>query len=142
MLSTVFAELTGTGGGVVTEVLAWAVASYPGPSHSKERAWYPLFAHALNFPAFRGSRISPCDVRGTMTSIHIRGRIINRVRDNGYSCGRLGSFDFLSPPAPSMCSEGTETRTESVFEVHIRGEGRFRLFLWIYVRPSMVRVGR
>ena len=72
------------------------------------------------------------DVRSTMTSIRIRGRIINRVRDNGYSCGRLGSFDFLRPPAPSMCSEGTETRAENVFEVHIRGEGRFRLFLWIY----------
>ena len=29
----------------------------------------PLFAHAFNFPAFRGDRIPPWDVRGMMTSI-------------------------------------------------------------------------
>ena len=36
------------------------VASYPGPfEKSEKRAWYPLFAHALNFPTFREFRIIP-----------------------------------------------------------------------------------
>ena len=34
-----------------------ALASYPGPF--EKRAWYPLFAHALNFPTFREFRIIP-----------------------------------------------------------------------------------
>ena len=34
------------------------IASYPGPfEKSEKRAWYPLFAHALNFPTFREFRI-------------------------------------------------------------------------------------
>jgi len=36
------------------------LASYPGPfEKSEKRAWYPLLAHALNFPTFREFRIIP-----------------------------------------------------------------------------------
>ncbi len=30
------------------------LASYPGPPEKKLRAWYPLFAHAADFPTFWG----------------------------------------------------------------------------------------
>ena len=41
-------------------VVAAYIASYPGPfEKSEKRAWYPLFAHALNFPTFREFRIIP-----------------------------------------------------------------------------------
>ena len=37
------------------------LASSPGPfEKSEKRAWYPLFAHVLNFPTFREFRIIPC----------------------------------------------------------------------------------
>ena len=40
------------------------LASYPGPfEKSEKRAWCPLFAHALNFPIFRESRIIPWYLR-------------------------------------------------------------------------------
>ena len=36
------------------------VASYPGLfEKSEKRAWYPLFAHALNFLTFRKFQIIP-----------------------------------------------------------------------------------
>ena len=50
--------------------------SYPGALSWEKCAWYPLFAHARNFPAFHGLWISLCDVRNMMTSIHTRGCII------------------------------------------------------------------
>ena len=37
------------------------IASSQGPfEKSEKRAWYPLLAHALNFPTFREFRIIPC----------------------------------------------------------------------------------
>ena len=42
------------------------VASSPGPfEKSEKRAWYPLFAHALNFPTFQEFRIIPWYLRMT-----------------------------------------------------------------------------
>ena len=45
------------------------VASYPGSRWTgKERAWYPLFAHALNFPEILGNQKLLCYIRKTMTT--------------------------------------------------------------------------
>ena len=45
------------------------LASYPGSRWAgKERAWYPLFAHALNFPEILGNRKLSCYIRTTMTT--------------------------------------------------------------------------
>ena len=45
------------------------VASYPGSRWAgKERAWYPLFAHALNFPEILGNRKLLCYIRKTVTT--------------------------------------------------------------------------
>ena len=45
------------------------VASYPGSRWAgKERAWYPLFAHALNFPEILGNRKLSCYIRTTVTT--------------------------------------------------------------------------
>ena len=45
------------------------VASYPGSGWAgKERAWYPLFAHALNFPEILGNRKLLCYIRKTVTT--------------------------------------------------------------------------
>ena len=48
-----------------------------------------------NFPAFRRPRISSCDVRGMITSIRIRGRIINCVRDIIIMATRVEDLDHL-----------------------------------------------
>ena len=45
------------------------VASYPGSRWAgKERAWYLLFAHALNFPEILGNRKLLCFIRTTVTT--------------------------------------------------------------------------
>ena len=51
--------------GLDERILQWVkIASYPGPlEKSEKRAWYPLFAHALNFPTFREFRIIPWYLR-------------------------------------------------------------------------------
>ena len=46
-----------------------SLASYPGSRWAgKERAWYPLFAHALNFPEILGNRKLSCYIRTTVTT--------------------------------------------------------------------------
>ena len=44
------------------------LASNPGAEEVEKSAWYPLFAHALNFPTFRESRIRLRHSRGLLTS--------------------------------------------------------------------------
>ena len=47
----------------------YELASYPGSRWAgKERAWYPLFAHALNFPEILGNRKLLCYIRITVTT--------------------------------------------------------------------------
>ena len=45
-----------------------SVASNPGAEEGEKSTWYPLFAHALDFPTFRESRIRPRHSRGLLTS--------------------------------------------------------------------------
>ena len=74
--------------------MVWkALASYPGALSLGKRAWYPLFAHARDFPAFRGPRISLCDVRSMMTSFRIHGCIINCVRNIIIMATRVEDLD-------------------------------------------------
>jgi len=44
--------------------IKWSLASYPGSRWAgKERAWYPLFAHALNLPEILGNCKLSCYIR-------------------------------------------------------------------------------
>ena len=73
----------GGGGGLYTSLLCSIIplvsllfavlvslhlASNPGAEEGEKSAWYPLFAHALNFPTFRESWIRPRHSRGLLTS--------------------------------------------------------------------------
>ena len=58
-------EVSGEWGGIASV----SPASYPGSQWAgKERAWYPLFAHALNFPEILGNRKLSCYIRTTVTT--------------------------------------------------------------------------
>jgi len=59
-------------GMTVLELLCANVASYPGSQWAaKERAWYPLFVHALNFPEILGNRKLLCYIRIIVTTWRI-----------------------------------------------------------------------
>ena len=56
------------------------LASSPGPfKKSEKRAWYPLFAHALNFPTFWEFQIIPCYPRVPWRQIRVFCHIFNRI---------------------------------------------------------------
>ena len=54
---------------ISTFIASVGLASYPGSQWAgKDRAWYPLFAHALNFPEILGNRQLSCYIRTTVTT--------------------------------------------------------------------------
>ena len=56
------------------------LASSPGPfKKSEKRAWYPLFAHALNFPTFWEFQIIPCYPRVPWRQVRVFCHIFNRI---------------------------------------------------------------
>ena len=83
------------------------LASYPGSRWAgKERAWYPLFAHALNFPEILGNRKLFCYIHITVTTYRLctttssthfltNDRSVSIARSPGFSSSlqRLGTFD-------------------------------------------------
>ena len=75
------------GSQVFLRTLSWGpcfLASYPGPfEKSEKRAWYQLFAHALNFPTFREFRIIPWYLRVSWRCTHTLPYIYSYTADNG-----------------------------------------------------------
>ena len=98
--------------------------SSPGPFENLEkRAWYPLFAHALNFPTFREFRIIPCYLRVAWCQYVYFAVIFNRTLLTMaiciesilcYLCARPGFCRLVCLPATSRQSDGTKTRQESM----------------------------
>ena len=76
----------------------WSLTSYPGSRWmGKERAWYPLFAHALNFPEIV-NYLYNCDI--IAYTYHYT---ICTFSDQQWSSFDP-SFDLLHPPVPSNSS--------------------------------------
>ena len=78
------------------------LASYPGSRWAgKERAWYPLFAHALNLPEILVNRKLLCYIRITVTIKRILTAILS-----AHFLTNDGSVSIVRSPALSAPSDG------------------------------------
>ena len=84
------------------------LASSPGLFEKSEKtALYLLFAHALNFPTFRESRIIPCHLRVLWHQVRVFCRtFLSYTADNGYLCSRLRFCRIVCLPVTSRRSDG------------------------------------
>ena len=80
----------------------------------KERAWYPLFAHALNFPQILGNRKLPCYIRKTVTTKRILTATLsaNFLTDDG-------SLLVIRSSAPSSSLQRLGTSNMSLKELQV-----------------------
>ena len=88
------------------------LASYSG--RGKERAWYPLFAHVLNFPEILGNRKLSCYIHKTVTTYRILTATssANFLTDDGI-------LSVVCSSAPSSSLQRLGTSDTSLKEVQV-----------------------
>ena len=111
------------------------LASYPGCRWmGRKRAWYPLFAHVLNFPEILGNRKLSCYIHTTVTS----ERKLTAT-SSAHFMTNDGSLSIARSPAPSSYFRQLGTSDMSRKKVQVASSLDICLGKYVIIRllPSL-----